>query len=298
MKIIIIQHENDFEGAQKNYFIEIVADYWLRSGHEVVFINGLHSNVSADVALLHVNLSVVPEEYIQYSRQFPIVLNQKVTDIRKRAISQNLLERNTGYGGPVLVKTDLNCAGLPEYRLLQWSLPHWKSFRGHCNSLYRNGRKLLIKLRMLENLPDSSMKKSRYRESFRILNNRECVPSHIWSDTDWVIEKYLPETEESLFVIRNAYFLGHKMIGFKHLDSDPVVKEGEQKGEVIEINRAVIHYRSQIGLDYGKIDYVEYNGEPVILDVTKTMGGAFGRETAEILAPGLNDYLSMELKVS
>ena len=297
MKIVIVQHRNDFEGGKRAYFIELIADYWRGSGHEVIFINGLHENITADVALLHVNLSIVPDEYLKYAKRFPIVLNQNIHDIRKRQISRMLIHSKDHFEGPVIVKTDLNSAGYPEYMFLNRPIPYMRTPKNYWRSIVRNGTKLLKKLKFIEQ-SKGSLKNSLYRGTFEIFKNIHSVPLHIWENEDWIVEKFLPEMERSRFVVRNAYFLGKRMTCFKNLSIDPIIKDDAEEGtsEIIPIDERVIQYRDYLRLDYGKIDYVMHNDVPIILDVAKTMGGAFGHEAAKYLAPGIDDYFVHQKK--
>lgn len=290
MKIAVIQHENDFEGESNTYFIEMIARCWREAGHQVIFVNGIQKKIRADLAILHVNLSVVPQEYVEYANQFPVVLNNEITDIRKRKISQQLISRNDDYNGPVIVKTDLNCGGIPEAKIYNRPIPKWRSPASYWRQLVRKTRNVFIKIKLLDNTADRIVQ-TEYRESFKIFKDKNFVPNYIWRDEDWVTEKFLPEKEGSEYVTNNAYFLGNIAIGFKNISGDPIVKDVEGKGDIIKVPDVIRRYRDQIGLDYGKIDYVIRNGTPVILDITKTVGGAFAPKVAEMLAPGLENYL-------
>lgn len=298
MKILIIQHENDFRGEQGVYFIEVIARCWREAGYEVFFINGLQKNIAADLAIMHVNLSVVPAEYVRYAKQFPVTLNLNITDIRKRVISQNLVQPNDDYDGPVIVKTDKNCGGIPEAKIYNQALPKRRSVMRYVRKSVRKTRSLGIKLNLL-NINTSLFVETEYRESFRVFDDKDSVPKYFWDDEDWIIEKFLPEIEDSRFVIRNAYFFGDKMICFKTFSSDPIVKEEKEvRSQKIEMPDEIIHLRNKLGLDYGKIDYVMHNGEPVVLDIGKTIGGGdFGRDTALTLAQGIHSYLVTQNKL-
>jgi len=293
MKIVIIQHKNDFEGEQGIYFIEVIAGCWREAGHEVLFVNGLQNNIKADLAILHVNLSVVPDEYVHYAKQFPVTLNLNTTDIRKRTISQYLVQQNDDYDGSVIVKTDKNCGGIPEAKICNQALPKSRSVMRLVRKFVRKSRNAGIKLNLIST-SSRELVKTEYRELFSVFEHKDQVPEYIWNDEDWIVEQFLPEIENSRFVIRNAYFLGDKMICFKTVGSDPIVKEGKElKSKKIEMPREITQIRNKLGLNYGKIDFVMHNGEPVVLDIGKTIGGGdFGRETAFTLAPGILSYLA------
>jgi len=295
MKIVVIQHKNDFKGEQAVYFIEVIAKCWREAGHEVVFVNGLQNSIKADLAILHINLSVVPGKYVEYAKQCPIVLNDDITDIRKRTISKHLVRQRDIFDGPVIVKTDLNCGGIPESKIYNKPLPKRRSMMNYVRKTVRKTRKAGIKLNLIQ-ADSMRLVQSEYRDSFQIFERKSRVPGYIWENDDWIVEKFIPEKEGSKFITRNAYFLGNKIIGFKSYSLDPIIKEEEEGvSDKIEVSEEIILLRNKLGLDYGKIDYVMHSNKPVVLDVAKTIGGGdFGRETATILAQGIHSYLATE----
>ena len=60
---------------------------WERAGHRVLFHRGLGPPPAGDIALLHVDLTVVPESYLALARRYPRVLNGATGDIRKSRYS-------------------------------------------------------------------------------------------------------------------------------------------------------------------------------------------------------------------
>jgi len=298
MKIVIIQHKNDSGEDGGGYFVELIAKCWREWGHEVEFIHHLNHCYVADVAILHVNLSVVPADYLAYAKRFPVTLNGKLGDIRKRKVSAHLVEQNTLYGGPVLIKTDLNYAGLPEKKLLEQALPRMRTFGNYVRFFSRKSLKVWRRFFPRKNVREN-MAISSYRGTFRILASKDLVPSHLWGNRDWVVEKFLPEVEGGRFVIRHAYFLGDRCIGFKNSSRDPIIKDEAEDGrsESMVVDEQICRMREQMGLDYGKIDYVMHEGRAVMLDVSKTIGGASGMRTAEFLAHGIDSYITKHPKV-
>jgi len=51
--------------------------------------------------------------------RYAVVVNGATADIRERRVSRQLVRRGDGFSGPVLVKSELSCAGAPERRLEQ-----------------------------------------------------------------------------------------------------------------------------------------------------------------------------------
>ena len=68
----------------------------------------------ADLILVHVDLSVVPEKYLAFASRYSIVLNGRLPDIRKSVVSTNLVGMRDSWTGPVIAKSDLNYGGRPE----------------------------------------------------------------------------------------------------------------------------------------------------------------------------------------
>jgi hypothetical protein len=85
-----------------------------RRGHRVRRLCGLSQPADADLAILHVDATIVPQAYVDYAARFPFCLNLAVADISKCRISQALLSDGGGWSGPVIVKSNLNHHGLPE----------------------------------------------------------------------------------------------------------------------------------------------------------------------------------------
>ena len=97
------------------YLIEGLFKPWREMGHSGHVVRGVPSAIDADVVIVHTDLSVVPDEYIKFAAQFPVGINRNATDIRKRLVSRALLKPGDEWDGPVIVKSDLNCSGAPEW---------------------------------------------------------------------------------------------------------------------------------------------------------------------------------------
>ena len=113
--LAILTHSTD-GFWQTRYLVELMIPRWESMGFKVVVVTE-DTFVPADVALLHVDLSVVPDSYRRLAERYPLVLNGSVLDIRKRRFSQQLLDHQTPYSGKVIVKTDWNVNGWREFRV-------------------------------------------------------------------------------------------------------------------------------------------------------------------------------------
>lgn len=238
MRIAVLCHEAERGWDLSSYLIHHFAGFWREEGHEVVFAFGADDFVPADLAILHVDLSVVPDAYMKLAGRYPVVLNARVRDIRKSSISRNLVARGDPWKGPVIVKSDLNCGGGPE-RMRGQHFP--KSLH---NSL-----------------------------DYRVYPRLRDVPRTCFRDPDLVVERFLPEREGELYCVRLFHFLGDCWSCSRMLSRQPIVNGRTECGvEAIETHPEIVALRHRLGFDYGKLDYVIHDGEPVLLDANKTVG--------------------------
>src|SRR5262245_4443148 len=123
VSLAIIHHKHESEKRQKGYLLSLLAYLWEQQGIKVHHLYGTADFIRADVAFLHVNLSVVPHAYASFARRYPVALNAAVLDIRKRSFSTLALSNPAAYQGEVIVKTDLNSGGSPERRIRRMTEP-------------------------------------------------------------------------------------------------------------------------------------------------------------------------------
>jgi len=116
-RIVVLFHKGDRQSDLSGYIVDHMARCWREDGHAVTYLFGTRPFVPADLLFIHVNLSVVPDEYLEFASQYPIVVNGRIRDIRKSTTSRNLLFPGDSWGGRVIVKSDLNYAGEPERML-------------------------------------------------------------------------------------------------------------------------------------------------------------------------------------
>jgi hypothetical protein len=254
LRIAVIHHANQ---TGNWYLIGDFSRAFQAAGHQVVHLRGPYRRGEADVALLHVDLSVVPSEYLALAAHYPVLLNGGIPDIRKRTVSQARLLPTDAYDGPVIVKTDLNHGGVPE--------------------------------RLLHAPPGREPRFVRGAIDYPIFPSLEAVPAAFRHNPALVIERFLPEREGASYCLRQAFFLGDRHLSWRVRSDQPIIR-GDNIKEDAEIPTppALLHYRMEIGLDYGKIDFVEHGGRIVVLDVNKTIGGAgTAPETVARLAPGI-----------
>ncbi|HPD55100.1 MAG TPA: hypothetical protein PLI08_14230, partial [Bacteroidia bacterium] len=115
-RIVILLHEYQTRKT-RGFLIHALREVWQKQGLQLSYLYGTKELPEADLLIPHINLTHTPPEYIEFIRSYPHVVNRNVADISKRRISTNLLMGNEAYDGPVIVKTDNNFGGRPEYRL-------------------------------------------------------------------------------------------------------------------------------------------------------------------------------------
>ena len=259
--ILILTH---FNPDLQRYFVGLVAKEWEARGIRVLVNRGdLNCSVSADVCFVHVDLSVVPPHYIEFASQYPNTINLHITDIRKTSCSRNRVIRGDGYDGPIIVKSSLNSAGLPERlgggeRRLRRV---WGTFnRG-------------LTRRAPPSLPfqqPSITSKNHYR----IFPKRRMLPVGWLDRGDIVVERFRPERQGDNFVLREWYFLGDREYYSCEISRDPIFTSAT-KCPALEAPPpdAIRQVREDLRIDYGKIDYaIDCEGVPVLFDVNKTIG--------------------------
>jgi hypothetical protein len=260
--IVILFQAGLTQARSQNYAIARYARIWTADGHNVLATPGVANAPPGDVVIVHVDLSVVPDEYLETARKYPVALNAEIRDIRKSTFSKQLLKRGDPYDGPVIVKTDLNHAGVPE---------------GFVNE----------QLQRPFERPDL----------YPVYSHPSRVPNGYWDDPGLIVEKLLAEREGDLYCVRFYNFIGDHGTCIRLKGPNPIVNgTTKTQSEVIEPDPEILKLRKEIKLDYGKLDYVMYDGRAVVVDVNKTVGAAPFSQDEELLrmrehrARGLYDF--------
>lgn len=258
-RIAVLFHKKDRDRVLSCYVIYHLANYWREAGYEVVFLFGTREYIPADLIFVHVDLSVVPDEYFAFAAKYPAVVNGRIKDIRKSTFSQNILRPRDPWEGQVIVKSDLNSAGRPERFLTEpaWLSKHPNAHRG---------------ARLLERL---SGRTPPFEESraYKLYRHIQEVPRRYFNDRHLVVERFTPEIENDLYHVRIYQFLGDRWTCTRIASPEPVVNGSTTiHSEVAEPDDEIIMWRRRLSIDYGKLDYVVSGGRVVLLDVNKTTG--------------------------
>ena len=203
----------------------------------------------ADAAFLHVDMSLIPQDYLDLAARYPRVINGGVADIRKRHVSRNLLDPASDWTGPVLVKSDLNIGGKPEAFL---------------------ARKAALKAGLT---PSTDVP-----PDYQLFNSLAEVPDAVWRDPTRVVERYLPEKRGPDNILRGWSFLGGYERCSWYASSEIFIKARHfTRFGISEVPDEIRAERKRLGFDYGKFDFAIGPEGPVLYDANRTQGYLFSR---------------------
>jgi hypothetical protein len=224
------------------YYLHEMASLWREAGFTITILHGPQPRVKADLAILHVDLTIVPDDHLAFMRQFPITINASVADISKRAISSDLVRQEDNYDGPVIIKTNRNAGGHMEALLAARGL-----------------------------MPRSPTCPP---DQYPILNSAAEVTPAVWNHPDLVVERFLPERHGDLYCLRNWVFFGDKEIHALMLSKHPIVKSTNKidRQPLAEVPEELRQLRRQLHFDFGKFDYALVDGRVVLYDANRTPG--------------------------
>lgn len=254
MKILILHHRYD-NFTSHGYLLYKLCSYWANQGHDILLARGANQSFpDADIAILHVDLTKVPDEYLDALKKYPIIINGNVQDISKDQYSDLIVTRDDLFEGEVIVKTNANYGGLFDYRV--------KNI-GHNNPIKRSTL-----------IPWSEVE---YMTEYPTFKSIAHVPDDVWKNKNLIVEKFLPEeTEENLYQLRLWVFLGEQEIHYMSTSHSKVIKGGNTISRKILANEDVPEelraIRKKLKFDYGKFDYGIHYGKPILYDANKTPG--------------------------
>lgn len=253
--IVVLVHP--LQGFDYGYFLRRIALVnWVEQGRRVIVHPGSDNLPEADACLLHVDLTELPEAYLAAARSYPVALNVRPRSIAKRQVSRALLTEADDYDGPVVVKSDLNHRGIPERRLAEAA----------------GGKLAGLRDRVDRWLP-RPWRRERLAEGYLALPHRSQVPRWVWRDSALVVERLFVEPIGDLFAIRQWFCLGPRDVVSVHLGPEPLVKLASTQVRLrlsFEVPDELRARRAELGLDYGKLDFVNGPEGPYLFDVART----------------------------
>jgi hypothetical protein len=271
---------------QRLYWLQAISECWVESGIRVGVVDDPRTRIDADIAILHVDLTKIPRDYLACVRRCAVTVNGAVADISKRVISTNLLHPGDRHDGPVIVKTNRNGAGDPEALLAKNG---WKA--------RKRGDFVRSAFDRLKEKHIRARRRRRYGSKrafldYPVFGSLGEVPAAVWSDDDLVVERFLPEQIDGRYCVRTWLFFGDRDRHAIFYSNDPVIKSNnvvdfERLAEVPEELRQI---RRGLKFDYGKFDYTMVDGRPVLFDANRTPTiGDFPKERYSPLARSLAD---------
>jgi len=250
--IAVLTHEIDDNIKSSGYFLAYLIKQWEQLGMKVHVVSG-NNFVPADIAILHVDRSVVGEMYLELASRYPLTINCAVKDISRSKFSPNLLNSKDRYTGPVIVKTDANYGGVPEQRDQRLS--------GNSSPLMEGVQRPWRKVEFLESA------------DYPVYEHLNKVPQGVWRNQKLVVEKFLPERLDSgEYRLRTYLFFGKKEFGMWYESSDPVIKfaNARSMGRLESIPDSLREIRKAKGFDLGRFDFTLVDGKAVLFDMNKT----------------------------
>jgi hypothetical protein len=232
------------------YILRRALDDLASAGMRWRVLSRVDREVSASVAIVHVNLTEVPDTLLPSPNSYQLCLNGKAKSIHRHLYSRARIDQESAYAGPVIVKTVLNHRGLPELihrcrsdlqLLRRWRFDRARLMREHC-------------------------------PEYVIYLSKELVPKTVWGDERLLVERFLPKST-SLPVIKYRYdfFLDvtlHMRAVYDSLLCDHT--KVREVSVVRDIPHAVTEARRSLHLDFGSIDYFVVDDEAVAVDANKT----------------------------
>jgi hypothetical protein len=259
-RVAIIFHQHERKSRLPRFAIWHLAEAWREEKIEVALLFGVKKYVAADLALLHVDLTEVPDEYLDFAQKYPVVLNGQINEIRKSSFSRQGVRPGDCYEGKVIVKSDLNYGGEPERKLLG-------------TPFSRMALRITSRLPFLRPAAKDSKPDFRSPRDYRIYDAPDIVPDDWYHDRNLFVEKFLPEIKDGLYCLRSYHFLGDEGACVLRKSVHPLVHASTSTSrEETDPDPEIVRLAKSMKFDFGKFDYVIHESQPILLDTNKTPG--------------------------
>jgi hypothetical protein len=259
-RIALIFHEHERKSSLPRFAIWHLAQAWREENIEVFLLFGVQKYVAADIALLHVDLTEVPDEYLDFAHRYPVALNGTIKQIRKSSFSKQRVYPGDGYEGKIIVKSDLNYGGEPERKLLG-------------TPLSRLALRITSRFHFLRPSDDGLKPNFRSSRDYRVYENSATIPKDWFDDRNLFIERFVPELRDGVYCLRSHHFLGDRGYCVLRKSLHPLVHAATAIGrEEVDADPEIVALAKYMKFDFGKFDYVMHENGPVLLDTNKTPG--------------------------
>lgn len=283
-RLVIVTHQFDVFAYRTATDTKVRSPYLLfdvlrhleELGHTWVVSRGPRPP-SGDVALLHVDATIVAEEYLALASRYAGTINFGSRDISKRTVSRSLLAMGDDWEGKVIVKGNLNAGGFMEVNHNE------------------------IALRFGFPPPHPGVTKC---PPYRVYERLDDVPDQAWNDPRLVVEKFTPDPDVGGgYALHTWVFMGSSERCTRMVTSDHISKAGDVlRYAPVEVPSQLRAQRERLGFDFGKFDFVMHDGQPMLLDANRTPGTATAirplvKAGAPKLATGLDELIRITLSL-
>lgn len=269
--IVVLEHRHQAR-LGIHYMAHEFARRWEEKGHRVLFHRGFDAAPAGDIALLHHDLTVVPEAYLEVARRYPRVVNGATADIRKSRYSECRLARGDDWLGQVLIKTEANHGGHVDDALRRLALAAGEE-------------------------PDVA--EATLMDHYYLCRSMREVPDDLWSQPGVIVEKFIPEKDERGSYLRVWTFFGTEERSSRYRSKAALIRFADYiDREEVVVPAEMRAIRSRLGFDFGKFDYVKHEGRYFLLDANRTPGApdAFAADpevkaSLDRVARGIDSFL-------
>ena len=283
--IAVLLDETISEREYPRFRVAHLARRWEKMGFAVRVTRSLGELRDADLVVPQIDRSVLPRKVRKVLAEHPRVVNRRVSEIRRTSFSENLVSGEDAYEGPVLVKTNANCGGIPERKAAR-RLPLPRRVAFGAGAFLRAARRT-VRARSLSPLARTELLMPR---RYPVYPKPAAVPPEVFRNPSLVVEKFLPERDGADYVLRSYAFFGPDGFAVRSKGPHRIVKGASGHApEFVEPHPDVVAVRERLGFDYGKFDYTVHDGEAVVFDVnwTPTFGRVFPEDMRESMADRL-----------
>lgn len=241
--------------ASRNYAIQQLLPYLKQAGMAVRLLDHPPPQGRAPAALLHVDLTELPQPFHEISGLYQRTINGRALSIHRELYSSLRLMAGDAHAGPVIVKTVLNSQGRPELR--------WRKRRNGWTYAVHRIRKMLEPGYINRMCPP-----------YRVYETIGQVPAGVWRNERLMVEKFAFDSLELPITKHRYMFLLGAEINMRQVFGDVLCQgstmiRNEVGGAVPPEVRAV---RERLHLDFGAIDYFIVGGKGIVIDANKTVG--------------------------
>lgn len=284
-RVAILNNSGHTPGS-RSHLISLLADYWRDNGIEVIELSGTARFVEADLLFLHLSRPVIPEAYRRFAAQYPVAFNAQACDIRKHLYADGQLEAGARYKGAVIARP---AGGQP----VQAAAP--ASGAGFLRSLLRRSA-----------IPAQDAAPA--NDNYRIYPSLGDVPAEKFNPGH-IVQKFLPEEAQGRYLLRQYYFLGDRHFLSLQTSGASIIRSAAPMSlEEWAPPADLLSLRRQLNLDYGRIDFVQQDGRPFVINVSRSPALPVSRDPGHVpaayqrlaaaLAETLADtYSTMEMAV-